>query len=113
MNAQICEADLEFFGAFADLLEKYPEQKERYNLRLNHTHFDIADNEVLFENHDEKKRLLTTKVISADRRPSDVIDVEWRVTRCRGSLKVQCLQVCCGDDMPPPPSPDKIKLKSE
>lgn len=89
--------DTEFFSAFADLLERFPEQKGRFNLRLDHSHFPLDTNEMLMEYNDPSTRMLTTKVIRRDQRDSDAIEVEWRVAKVDGDLRITVVQDCCGD----------------
>lgn len=101
MTTNLSESDVEFFGAFADLLNKFPEQRGRFNLRLDHSHFDVADEEVLMEHHDAASRVLTTKVIQRADLAPDAMEVEWRVERSEDGLNIKLVQGCCGEDLPP------------
>ena len=91
--------DTQFFDAFAELLEKFPAQKGRFNLRLNHSHFPIGDDEILMEMNDPSTRTLRINVIPRDHRSDSAFEVEWRVEKVDGRPKITAVQYCCGDQV--------------
>lgn len=73
------EADKPLFEELYQVLKKHNAQ-ERFGVTLLHSHFDLAENEVLLESTDKKTRRQTIKPVTLDELSlMETIETAWRL----------------------------------
>ncbi|AQQ55630.1 hypothetical protein [Planococcus lenghuensis] len=93
----ITEEEQVLFNEVKKVMDKYPDLDRKFGVHWIHSHFEVAEGEVLHETHDEEKRVLTTNVIPAENLPKDSFATQW-VYDENGNIQVGVY--CC--DVPAP-----------
>lgn len=75
-----------------EVMDKYPHLDRKFGIMLDHTHFDIKENEILHETHDKAQRVLTVNTIKKSELSSNAKATQW-VFDEKGEIKVA--QYCC------------------
>lgn len=91
-HERACLADIR------DVLERHG-ALDRFGVTLLHSHFPLADDEVLLESVDPDARLLETRVVKADdEAATTAIETSWRLDDLTG--QVRCETMCLRPEGP-------------
>lgn len=95
-DLQLSSSEIEMMNEVFGVFKKYADKTRSFGLQLVHSHFTIAENEILYETHDEKNRVLTVVPVSLDSLKTKPLATAWQQTENGG---ITVVMFCCdGDD---------------
>ncbi len=92
LECSLTDEEQKMFSEIAEVMDRHSDGTRRFNLALNHQHFPIADDEVLYEENDPTHRVLKSVVIKTDAIPSGSHASQWAIN---GS-SITPVQFCWG-----------------
>lgn len=103
-DLQLSTSEIEMMNEVFGVFKKYANNTRSFGLQLVHSHFAIADNEILYETHDEKNRVLTVVPVDFDSLNSKPLATAWQQT-VDGNICVTMF--CCDGPVDSPPTNDE------
>ena len=98
-NNGLSDREVAMFSELADVMKKYNDIERKFNIALDHQHFEIADDESLYETHDAKTRVLKTVVVKDKELSGSALATQWKLPVISPDISV--VSWCC-DDSPIP-----------
>ncbi len=99
-DLQLSSSEIEMMNEVFGVFKKYADKTRSFGLQLVHSHFPIAENEILYETHDKKNRVLTVVPVDRDSLKTKPLATAWQQTKNGG---ITVAMFCCdggdsGDD---------------
>lgn len=88
---QLSTEEREMMKEVSAVFSKYKSKTRRFGLQLIHTHFPINKDEILFETHDKKTRILITKPVKKAK-AKDALATAWEI---KENGKIKIAMFCC------------------
>jgi len=90
-SLQLSKKEYQMMQEVFQVMSKY-NTKRKFGIQLIHSHFPIANNEVLYETHEVKNRTLTQIPIRVDDIDNNALATSWEMTKGK-EVAVSCF--CC------------------
>jgi hypothetical protein len=103
---QLSKSEIDMMKEVCRVFSKYSGKTRQFGLQLVHSHFEMDNDEILYETHNKKSRTLTTRPIKKSA-SVNALATAWEINK-EGEIAVTSL--CCTIGPPPPPDRKKIKI---
>lgn len=87
------DGDTDCFVEIREVLRKY-DKLERFGVALLHSHFDLADDEIMLESSDEESRTLVTTAVKQANAGTSNIGTVWMLREGDATTMSWCRSYC-------------------
>ena len=90
---QLSSEERKMMKEVGSIFSKYKGKTRQFGLQLIHSHFQLAEDEILHETHNKRNRVLTTIPVKIDR-TKDALATAWQIS---ANGKIIVSMFCCDD----------------